>query len=187
MSSRDLVTCSGLSKVGATGCLELGTWLRVWGVVGVDGEGWGCWCAGSVNCARGVALNGASGSGEWVVVVVVVDVDVNVGVVVRHARKMVVDGVCSKGRARAFRKADRANMVSSRSCSYLWFSTAQIERVGCNGCGAKSRSRRVRFGREIECASGRVGDRSHVTGQIRSCDLSLPRPAAATTFFASTR
>lgn len=45
--------------------------------------------------------------------VVVVDVDVNVGVVVvRHARKMVVDGVCSKGRARAFRKADRANMVN---------------------------------------------------------------------------
>lgn len=115
LSSRDFVTCSGLSKVGATGCLELGTWLRVWGV-GVDVEGWVCWCAGSVNCARGVALNGASGVGECVVVVV----DVNVGVVVvRHARKMVVDGVCSKGRARAFRKADRANIVRSKSCSYL--------------------------------------------------------------------
>ena len=144
------MTCSGLSKVGATGCLELGTWFRVWGVVGVDGEGWDCWCAGSVNCARGVALNGASGSGECVVVVVVVDVDVNVGVVVvRHARKMVVDGVCSKGKARAFRKADRANIVNSKSCSYPEFLTARIERLGCNGCGAKSRSRRVRLGEKL--------------------------------------
>ena len=104
------MTCSGLSKVGATGCLELGTWLRVWGGVDVDDvEGWDCWCAGSVNCARGVALNGASGVGECVVVAV----DVGFGVVVvRHARKTVVDGVCSKGRARAFRKADRTNMMN---------------------------------------------------------------------------
>ena len=86
--------------------------MRVCGGVGVDDvEGWDCWCADSVDCARGVALKGASGVGECVFVVVVVDVDFGV-VVVRHARKMVVDGVCSKGRARAFRKADRANIIT---------------------------------------------------------------------------
>ena len=74
--------------------------------VGVD-EGWVCCCVGSLNWARGVALKGASGAGECVLV----EVDFGV-VVVRHARKMVEDGVCSKGRVRALRKAGRANMMS---------------------------------------------------------------------------
>lgn len=63
---------------------------------GVTG-GWCCWCVGLLNWARGDALSGDSGFGD-------VDVDVDV-VVERVARKRVVDdGVCSNGRARALRR-----------------------------------------------------------------------------------
>lgn len=111
------VTFSGVVNVGGTGCLCVGMGLRVSGVVkgvdvaevvvvlvmvaedGVTG-GWCCWCVGSLDCARGAALNGASGLGFGDCV----DVD-------RQARKSVVDGVCSNGRARAFRKTERANIL----------------------------------------------------------------------------
>lgn len=63
---------------------------------------------GSLNSARGDALNGVSGFGDCVDVDVVVD---------RVARKSVVDdGVCSNGRAKALRRMERANMVKCCTC-----------------------------------------------------------------------
>lgn len=120
VSTRDLVTCRGVVKVGGRGCFVAGIWLRLWGVVNGakaagdvavafvvdDGPAVGGWCCcsvGSLNCARGSARSGVSGfrfGGS--------------GCVVRHARKIVVDGrllLGSKGRARALRNADRENMT----------------------------------------------------------------------------
>lgn len=74
---------------------------------GVTGD-WCCCCVGSLNSARGDALNGDSGFEDCVDVDVVVD---------RVARKSVVDdGVCSNGRARALRRTERANMVKCCTC-----------------------------------------------------------------------
>lgn len=115
---------------------------------------------GSLNSARGDALNGDSGFGDCVDVDVVVD---------KVARKSVVDdGVCSNGRARALRRTERASMVkccTCRPCVCLIaigvFERPRILRLGCRMRCEKLKPRRA-SGEIPERASGRVGVRNHV-------------------------
>lgn len=58
---RDFVTLRGELKVGATGCLAMGTCARVWGVMVFSSKVEVLTFFGWVSCARGVALRGDSG------------------------------------------------------------------------------------------------------------------------------
>lgn len=75
--------------------------------------GWWCCSAGSSNWARGSARSGVSGFGFG-----------GSGCVVRHARKIVVDGrllLGSKGSARALRNTDRENMAQHGGAELLQY------------------------------------------------------------------
>jgi hypothetical protein len=59
---RDFVTWRGAVKLGAMGCFSMGRWARVVGTK----RGASASALGWESCARGVALSGDSGDGDWV-------------------------------------------------------------------------------------------------------------------------